>query len=180
MRMLFLEIWLLAAVVGGAAAQTPTVVEPPAVVSGITVTNVGTYRGQSASAPAEAGQQSPTRTIGSITDWHFISDSTAVDGKAGTQFGIEFRIDGAPAGNGVTLYLTLAFPPQGLRNPNTGETLHKATIAFPNMKIGALCLIGYGFDNAWEVVPGVWTEQIWYQNRMLAERSFSVSKAEPE
>ena len=46
------------------------------------------------------------------------------------------------------------------------------------MKIGALCLVGYGFDNAWEIVPGQWTQQIWYQDKMLAERKFSVSKAE--
>ena len=56
--------------------------------------------------------------------------------------------------------------------------MHAANIAFPNMKIGALCLLGYGFDNAWEIVPGVWKQQIWYQNRMLAERSFTVEKRE--
>ena len=56
--------------------------------------------------------------------------------------------------------------------------MHTANIAFPNLKIGALCLLGYGFDNAWEIVPGVWTEQIWYQDRMLAERTFTVSKPE--
>jgi hypothetical protein len=27
-------------------------------------------------------------------------------------------------------------------------------------------------------VPGVWTEQIWYQDQMLAERTFTVSKPE--
>jgi hypothetical protein len=46
------------------------------------------------------------------------------------------------------------------------------------MKIGTLCLLGYGFDNDWEIVPGVWTEQIWYQDRTLAERSFTVSEPE--
>ena len=45
-----------------------------------------------------------------------------------------------------------------------------------DLKIGALCLLGYGLDNAWEIAPGVWTEQIWYQDRMLAERTFAVSK----
>jgi hypothetical protein len=94
------------------------------------------------------------------------------------EFGIEFRIDGNPAGEGVTLHLVLNFPPQGIRNPNTGDMMHTVNIAFPNLKIGALCLLGYGFDNAWEIVPGVWTAQIWYQDRMLAERTFTVSKPE--
>jgi Domain of unknown function (DUF3859) len=51
-------------------------------------------------------------------------------------------------------------------------------MTFPNLKIGALCLLGYGFDNAWEIVPGVWTEQIWYQDRKLAEQTFTVSGPE--
>jgi Domain of unknown function (DUF3859) len=177
MRLPIFLISLFAAVTG-AAAQTATVVAPAATVSGVTIINAGTYTAKSTSAPSRAGQFSPTGTIGTATNWHFVSTATEVPGQIGTQFGIEFRIDGSPAGDGVTLHLVLNFPPQGLRNPNTGDMMHTAKIAFPNLKIGALCLLGYGFDNAWEIVPGVWTEQIWYQDRMLAERTFTVSKPE--
>jgi hypothetical protein len=171
MRTLNLVISLLAAAANGAAAQTPA-------VTGLTITNVGTYTAVTTSAPARSGQQSPTNTVGTDVNWRFVSASPDVLGEAGTEFGVEFRIDGAPVGEGVTLYLALTFPPQGIRNPNTGEVMHAAKIAFPNMKIGELSILGYGFDNAWEIVPGVWTEQIWYQDRMLAERSFTVGKAE--
>jgi hypothetical protein len=169
---------MLMAMGGSALAQTPTTLEPAATISTLTVTKVGTFTGQSTSAPAEAGQQSPTRTVGTVTDWRFVSESTDIEGKVGTQFGIEFRIDGAPVGNDVTLYLVLDFPPQGIRNPNTGETLHRATVAFPNMKVGGLCLVGYGFGNAWEIVPGVWTQKISYQDHVLTERNFTISKGE--
>ena len=158
---------------GDGASELPA---PAATVSGVTVTNAGTYEAQSLSAPSRAGQLSPTGTIGSAVNWHFVSNSTDVPGQVGTQFGIEFRIDGKPLGDGVTLHLVLNFPPQGIRNPNTGDLMHTANIAFPNVKIGALSLLGYGFDNTWEIIPGVWTAQIWYQDRMLAERSFTVSK----
>ncbi len=168
MRVLILIVCWLAAAQGTAAAQVAT-------VTGITITNLGTYIAQTTSAPAKAGQQSPTRTVGTDTDWQFVSASPDVLGKVGTQFGIEFRLDGTPAGEGVTLYAVLTFPPQGIRNPNTGDKFYNARIAFPNMKIGALCLLGYGFDNDWEIVPGVWVEQIWYQDRMLAERRASGS-----
>jgi hypothetical protein len=176
-------LWLAAA--GAAAAQpavtpggTPTVAEDAPAIAGITVTNAGIYTGRSTSAPARAGQASPTHTVGTASEWRFDSDSTDVAAKVGTQFGIEFRVDGTPPGDSITLHLVLAFPPQGIRNPNTGDMMHNANITIPNVKIGALCLLGYGFDNAWEIVPGVWTEQIWYQSRMLAERTFTVSKAE--
>lgn len=178
MRKPLLIIALLAALMGAAGAQTATVVAPSASVSGVTVTNVGTYTAKSVSAPGRAGQFSPTGTIGTASNWHFVSNTTEVSGQVGTQFGIEFRIDGSPVGDGVTLHLVLNFPPQGLRNPNTGDMMHTVKIAFPNLKIGALCLLGYGFDNSWEIVPGVWTEQIWYQDRMLAERTFTVIKPE--
>jgi hypothetical protein len=176
MRLPMLVISLLAAVPGAAGAQAATVVAPAATVSGITVTNAGIYKAQSVSAPSGTGQLSPTGTIGTASNWHFVSKTTEVAGEVGTQFGIEFRLEGNPVGDGVTLHMVLKLPPQGIRNPNTGETMHTAKIGFPNLKIGALCLLGYGFDNAWEIVPGVWTEQIWHQDRMLAERTFMVSK----
>jgi Domain of unknown function (DUF3859) len=176
MRLPMLVISLLAAVPGAAAAQTATVTAPAATVSGVTVTNAGTYRAQSVSAPSGAGQLSPTGTVGTASNWHFVSKTSEVAGEVGTQFGIEFRLEGNPVGDGVTLHMVLKFPPKGIRNPNTGDTMHTTKIAFPNLKIGALCLLGYGFDKAWEIVPGVWTEQIWYQDRMLAEQTFTVSK----
>jgi hypothetical protein len=183
MRMPFIAVHalafvMLAAAGSGATAQTPTVPADNPTVTGVTITNAGTYTGQSISTPTSAGQQSPTGTVGRTADWQFLSDSPDIAAKVGTQFGIEFRIDGTPPGEAITLRLVLAFPPQGIRNPNTGDMLHAANIAAPSMKIGALCILGYGFDNAWEIVPGVWKAQIWYQNRMLAERTFTVSKAE--
>jgi hypothetical protein len=171
MRPLILVLCLLAAAANGAAAQTPT-------VTGITVINVGTYTAATTSAAARSGQQSPTGTVGTDVNWQFMSTSPDVLGEVGAEFGIEFRIDGKPAGEGITLYLAITFPSQGIRNPNTGDVMHNAKIAFPNMKIGELSVLGYGFDNKWEIVPGEWTLQIWYQDRMLVERSFTVGKAD--
>lgn len=185
MRTLFFLLCLLVAATGTADAQTPaapaptpTVVEPSANVTGLTVTHAGIYTGQTTSALAQAGQQSPTRTVGAVSDWHFVTDSTDIPGKVGTQFGMEFRVDGTPEGEAVTLHLALTFPPPGIRNPNTGERMDTTTIAFTDMKIGALGLIGYGFDNAWEIVPGAWKMQILYHDHALAERTFTVGKGE--
>jgi hypothetical protein len=171
-------IGMLMAAASGAEAQSTTVPADNPSVAGVIITNAGTYTGHSTSTPARASQLSSTGTVGRTTDWHFVSDAPNVAATARTQCGIEFRIDGTPLGDGITLRLVLAFPPQGIRNPNTGDTMHAANIAAPNMKIGALCILGYGFDNAWEIVLGVWKAQISYRNRMLAERTFRVSKAE--
>ena len=78
----------------------------------------------------------------------------------------------------MTLHLVLDVPAAGNSQPEYRRHDAHRQYRLSDMKIGALCLLGYGFDNAWEIVPGVWTEQIWYQDRMLAERTFTVSKAE--
>ena len=142
MRLPMLVISLLAAVPNAAAAQTATLVAPAVTVSGVTVTNAGTYRAQSVSTPSRAGQLSPTGTVGTASNWHFVSKSTEVAGQVGTQFGIEFRIDGNPVGDGVTLHMVLNFPPQGIRNPNTGDIMHTANIAFPKFAGLGLLLAG--------------------------------------
>jgi hypothetical protein len=102
MRVPTLVMSLLAAVPCAAAVQAATVVSPEATVSGVTVTNTGTYKAQSVSAPSGAGQLSPTGTIGTTSNWHFVSKTSEVAGEVGTQFGIEFRLEGNPVGDTVT------------------------------------------------------------------------------
>ncbi len=92
------------------AARTATEVAPAATVSGVTVTNAGTYRSQSVSAPSGAGQFSPTGTIGTASNWHFVSKTSEVAGEVGIQFGIEFRLEGNPVGDTVTLHMVPSFP----------------------------------------------------------------------
>jgi hypothetical protein len=42
--------------------------------------------------------------------------------------------------------------------------------------IGAQLHRDYTFEHDWELLPGVWTFQIWYQGRLLAEEKFTVVK----
>ena len=64
-----------------------------------------------------------------------------------------------PVGDSVTMHMVLTFPRResAIR---IGRYDAYTNLSFPNLKIGALCLLGYGIDNAWEIVPGLWTEQI--------------------
>ena len=40
--------------------------------------------------------------------------------------------------------------------------------------IGSVHWRGYGFDQRWEIVPGVWTIEIWQGDRKLLEHSFTI------
>ena len=91
----------------------------------------------------------------------------------GAQFGIEFRLDGEPHDDSVTLYLTVIFPPQGIHNPHTGTTMYAAKIpilifgksAMASMKRGKSC-------------PACRPSRFGIRTIMLAERAFTVGKVE--
>ena len=42
--------------------------------------------------------------------------------------------------------------------------------------IGEACMRGYHAAEDWQVVPGTWIFQVWDQDRMLAEKSFTMVK----
>jgi hypothetical protein len=60
-------------------------------------------------------------------------------------------------------------------NPKTGKTATREEYS-ETTQIGGADLRGYGLDDDWEAVPGTWTLQVWYGDRMLAERSFTLVK----
>jgi len=43
-----------------------------------------------------------------------------------------------------------------------------------SLTIGTVAYDGYAMENNWEVLPGPWTFQIWYQDQKLAEQTFTV------
>jgi hypothetical protein len=43
-----------------------------------------------------------------------------------------------------------------------------------DVKIGDINDTGYIFDDPWELVPGLWKFQLWFGDRMLAEKEFTV------
>ena len=152
MRLPMLVISLLAAVPGAAAAQTATVVAPAATVSGVTVTNAGTYTAQSISGPSRAGQLSSTGTVGRASDWHFVSDSTDVAARSAPSSASSSASTAIRSAT-ASRYIWCSLSPAGHSQSEYRRHMHTANIAVPNLKIGALCLLGYGFDNAWEIVP---------------------------
>ena len=97
-------------------------------------------------------------------------------------FGFEYVIVGAPTGAVIPIKMVTKFPGEGLYDPDTRKTtLRSETLV--GRTIGAMHLRSYTFDKRWELVPGVWTFQLWYQNQKLAEQTFTVTtsqQAQPE
>jgi len=108
-------------------------------------------------------------------DYKFVSKTTSVKARRGVGFGIEYRLLGAPKDAKVPLRSVTIFPAGGLRNPKTGETFERNEY-IEEKEIGAVLLKGYTLDDDWEVVPGTWTFQVWFGDRMLAEKIFTLTE----
>jgi hypothetical protein len=135
------------------------------------VIEYGIYTGTTQNVRIEPG--TATGTVTALGDIEHAATTRNIPAQQGVRFGFRFTVAGAPSGAVVNLHMVTIFPPPGLTNPATqqlkdhSEYDTTATVGTPSFK-------GYNFTNDWEVAPGIWTMQIWYQGRKLAEQKFTV------
>ena len=142
----------------GAAAQSPRIERIDVLEAAIYEIDVMDLR---------PGQQGDPRKV------TIVKKTDVVPAKIGIQFGIRYVVIGEPARANVRLDVVTRFPPQGLRDPVYGRTLHRSDEVI-TAKIGEPLVSGYKFDQTWEAVPGPWIFEIWSDGRKLAEQRFTV------
>jgi hypothetical protein len=98
-----------------------------------------------------------------------------IPAQLGVEFGFQYRLIGEPKGADVPLVFRTRFPQPGLVDPSSGKTYSRSEDV-RRITIGPPSYNAYGFGEAWELVPGVWTLEIWYEDRKLAEQTFMVVK----
>jgi hypothetical protein len=141
-------------------------------IDGAEITKFGVYEYKVTNTEKVGG--TAAGTLKSI-DYTFVSEMTSVPARQGTGFGIEYRLLGTPKGAKVPIRSVTIFPAGGVRNPKTGETFERSEYV-EDKAIGDTLLKGYTLDDDWEVVPGTWTFQVWFGDRKLAEKSFTLTK----
>ncbi len=154
----------------GAHAQAPA---PAPRVDGVVIFERGIYRADVIRRQDAPG--TPTGDISVVDGMKIVSYATMVPAKLGTRFGVRFRIVGFPMGTTIELAMVTRLPKEGLRNPKTGETILRSEYVAKH-QIGDVSYRDFAFDEEWELVPGVWTFEILYQGRKLAEQAFTVVK----
>jgi hypothetical protein len=142
-------------------------------VGSVALTNYGIYTGDVARNIADATMPTGYRT--DAANIHFTETTDTVVGRVGEAVGVEWRVDGAPQGAPLQVEWVIRVPDPGMRSPQ-GETTHIAKVPAGEI-IGKDFAEGYRFDNAWEIVPGVWTFELWYGDRKLASKSLTVVAA---
>jgi hypothetical protein len=158
---------LLVLVISGAA------VADDARVDRIDIVGKGLYRVETGERTPEAGL--PAGAVASPVTFTNLEKTSTVPARIGVEFGLEYKIVGEPTGVEVTLDFVNTYPGAGLADPKSSTPLRESR--FQKVKpIGKVVYFGYGFENDWELVPGTWTFEIWFQGRKLAVEQFSVVK----
>jgi uncharacterized protein DUF3859 len=102
-----------------------------------------------------------------------LSQTETVPGIVGTTFGIEYVLRGSPDGRVVKLNYVTRFPQAGMVN-DKGQKLAKSQFEW-NDTIGKTAIRTYTFDNAWEIVPGDWTMEFYYEGKKIGEKRFTIT-----
>jgi hypothetical protein len=171
MKFLILVIGLLLCAGQAQAAAAPARPSPmPPDVERIEVFELGLYeRGEIIAelppSPAGIGRAA------SVGEKH-LRTTRQVPAQLGTSFGFRFRVIGR-TGAQVPLTEVFIFPPEGLQSTYSGQLVTRDVMS-GMITVGDESLMRMTFDHRWEMVPGIWTIELWSGDKKLGEESFEV------
>jgi Domain of unknown function (DUF3859) len=108
-----------------------------------------------------------------VSDPQLVAITDTIRAELGIKFGFRYSITGTPDDGVVTVKQVTIYPPQGVVSPKAG-LLHQSSFSMPVQIISPVLGAGYEIEEPWELVPGVWTIQLWVGDQKLAEHSFTV------
>jgi hypothetical protein len=91
----------------------------------------------------------------------------------GTSFGFRYRVLGPVQGEIVTALQATLLPPEGVRSPGAKAPFTSDTSEI-HLQVGGENRWMFTFDYPWEMVPGIWTIQIWSGSKRVGEEAFEV------
>ncbi|HXP06638.1 MAG TPA: DUF3859 domain-containing protein [Stellaceae bacterium] len=141
-------------------------------VTGAQVTEYGIYTRDVLNREAVPGTAAGTKNV--VGNVRFALQTSTIPAQKGVSFGIHYVVAGTPSHATVRVREVTIFPAV-MTNPATG----KSSTRFEedtSATIGEAKLEGYNLGNDWEIIPGMWTFQVWYQGSKLAEQTFVVQK----
>jgi hypothetical protein len=108
------------------------------------------------------------------TDVRHAATTWTVPAQLGVEFGLKYRVIGAPKGAQVTLKRDWLSPNPGFQPPGKPPIIRLDRT--DSGAIGETIFVSYGFDDPWELVPGPWILEVWYDGRKLTSQTFTVVK----
>jgi|GEM_PF-2210328 len=101
-----------------------------------------------------------------------VSQTERIPATLGTLFGFRYAVVGEPRNRKVPLRLTLLLPDTpGGKNADNADRRISHTLTPPISKTD---FVGFGFQTEQESIPGIWTFQLFFEDRLMAEKRFTV------
>jgi hypothetical protein len=154
---------LLLAALGAAHGQ---------VLQRIDITEYGVYTMETEKSAAAPG--TAAGSVDEVSSVDLVQATTVVPAQLGTAFGFRYKLIGPPKAT-VTLKNVTHVPPPGMRNPQTGNVT-LTDFFFHDRKIAGEYYRLFHFTEPWEIVPGLWTLEIWEGDRALVSQGFLIKK----
>lgn len=136
----------------------------------IDIVEYGTYTSKVDKVVSAPG--TPTGTQNLVSDIRHVESTTTVPARLGAEFGFRYRLVGN-SGASVKLKKVTHIPAPGIRNPQTGN-VNMTSVVFLDRTVGSTSFTSYTFDNSWEIVPGIWTVELWDGDRKMVSQGFLV------
>ena len=168
-------IWTLAVVAFGAVLMSAAAAHAQDMrVDRLEVVEAGFYDSKAATVTSTSRVSGTvTGTVDEVAEVKIMAQPPAQTARVGVGFGVRFRSFGEHNGERAILRSVLKIPAPGIVNPATHTTYRESTAEFTT-RIGTNHWRGYAFNEAWEVVPGTWTLEIWQGDRKFLEKSFEI------
>jgi hypothetical protein len=166
MKNLFAAICILATLIS--ACATAGNGKNSVNISDALVLNSGQYEGNLIKRENTSDSHGKRNTY---EGFEFINDSNRIPAEIGNRFGIRLVLRGEPDGEKVKIRVLRHHPP--MYNPHKKRTISLSEYT-RELFINTPHLIGYGFDEDWELVEGVHRFVIYYGNQKLIDKSFTV------
>ena len=144
-------------------------------ISKITATGVGVLALENTKQIKDAAISTGARTDSQNPE--LLTATTTVTGSTDLNFGMIFVATGTPKNGIAAIRVKWLYPEPGMINPGTGVA--KKLDEYPaTIKLGEPTHLGWEVRRDWQIVPGIWTLQIWTANgeRMLASQDFTMVK----
>jgi hypothetical protein len=110
---------------------------------------------------------------GTIVNARHAATTTTIPVQKGVQFGYRYKIKGQPAGAQVDIKLVTNYPAPGLRSPSSSTPVMRSERIRKRL-IGETNIATYTLDDDFELVPGIWTFEIYDGNRKLLSKAFTL------
>ena len=155
---------LFAILVVAGTAPAPAAAEPTA-----TILSYGRFETRR-TGEIEKSERTASGELQSVSAHRLVQQTDEIVGQLGNSFGFDLRLDDFPPGP-ATLTIRTTHPP--ITNPKTGRAMTVSEYDWP-VTMRDNVYFGYTFDHGWEIAEGVWTKQIVYKGRVIAEKKFKI------